>query len=62
MVGVGVYVDEKMCCAIHFDKKKNMDLLMASIGEDAFANAMTRKGCHPMDFTGRPPYEGCCFY
>ncbi len=54
MGGLMFMVEEKMCCGIHFDKKKNMDLLMARIGEDAFATAMTSEGCHPMDFTGRP--------
>ena len=47
-------VDEKMCCGIHFDKKKNMDLLMARIGEEASVEALRSTGCHPMDFTGRP--------
>lgn len=54
MGGLMFMVEDKMCCGIHFDKKKNMDLLMARIGEDAFANALTQKGSHPMDFTGRP--------
>jgi len=52
--GLCFMVDEKMCCGIHFDKKKNTDLLMARIGEDASVEAMKREGCHPMDFTGRP--------
>jgi len=28
--------------------------LMARIGPDAYDNALTRKGCRPMDFTSRP--------
>lgn len=52
--GLCFMVDDKMCCGIHFDKKKNTDLLMARIGEDASEEAMKRPGCHPMDFTGRP--------
>ena len=52
--GLCFMVDDKMCCGIHFDKKKNMDLLMARIGEDASPNALRQKACHPMDFTGRP--------
>ena len=28
--------------------------LMARIGPDAYEDALTRKGCRPMDFTGRP--------
>ena len=52
--GLVFMVDDKMCCGIHFDKKKNTDLLMARIGEDASEEALKRDGCHPMDFTGRP--------
>ena len=52
--GLCFMVDEKMCCGIHYDKKKETDLLMARIGEAASVNAMERTGCHPMDFTGRP--------
>ena len=52
--GLCFMVEDKMCCGIHFDKKKNTDLLMARIGEEASSNAMKKKGCHPMDFTGRP--------
>ena len=52
--GLCFMVDDKMCCGIHFDKKKNTDLLMARIGEAASEQAMKKPGCHPMDFTGRP--------
>ena len=52
--GLCFMVDDKMCCGIHFDKKKNTDLLMARIGEEASEDAMKKPGCHPMDFTGRP--------
>jgi len=51
--GLCFMVDDKMCCGIHYDKKKETDLLMARIGEDASVEAMQREGCHPMDFTGR---------
>jgi len=62
MMGGLVYmVDEKMCFGIHFDKKKNMDLMMARIGEDASEKALKEEGCHPMDFTGRP-MKGYVFY
>ncbi len=54
MGGLCFMVDDKMCCGIHFDKKKEMDLLMARIGTDAMDEAMKREGCLPMDFTGRP--------
>ncbi len=52
--GLCFMVDDKMCCGIHWDKKKETDLLMARIGEEASEEAMKRTGCHPMDFTGRP--------
>ena len=32
MGGLCFNVNEKMCCGIHFDKKKQLDLLMARIG------------------------------
>lgn len=54
MGGLCFMVDDKMCCGIHFDKKRQTDLIMARIGEDASSAAMKREGCHPMDFTGRP--------
>ncbi|MEL7422416.1 MAG: TfoX/Sxy family protein [Bacteroidota bacterium] len=54
MGGLVFMVDDKMCCGIHFDKKKEMDLLMARIGPEASTEALERVGCHPMDFTGRP--------
>ena len=52
--GLCFMVDDKMCCGIHYDKKKQTDLLMARIGEEATSDALQREGCHPMDFTGRP--------
>lgn len=54
MGGLCFMIDDKMACGIHFDKKKNTDLLMARIGEDASMEYKDRLGCHPMDFTGRP--------
>ena len=52
--GMLFMVNDKMFCGMHFDKKKQTDLLMARIGESASLEALKRKGCHPMDFTGRP--------
>jgi len=52
--GLVFMMDDKMCCGIHFDKKKNTDLLMARIGNEAYKKSKDREGCHPMDFTGRP--------
>jgi len=54
MGGLCFSLNEKMCCGIHFDKKKNTDLLMVRIGEEASLKALEKEGCHPMDFTGRP--------
>jgi len=54
MGGLCFMVNDKMCCGIHFDKKRKMDLLMARIGEDASPQAMVKEACLPMDFTGRP--------
>ena len=55
MMGGRVFmVNDKMCCGIHFDKKKLTDLLMARIGPSAAEKYKNKKGCHPMDFTGRP--------
>ena len=52
--GLCFMVDDRMCCGVHFDKKKNTDLMMARIGAEATPEALARPGCHPMDFTGRP--------
>ena len=55
MIGGRVFMlNDKMCCGIHFDKKRQMDLLMARIGVTAAKELKHKKGCHPMDFTGRP--------
>lgn len=48
------FVDEKMLCGIHIDKKYGDQLLMARIGEDAYKIESTKEVCLPMDFTGRP--------
>ena len=53
MGGLCFMLNEKMCCGIHFDKKRQIDLLMARIGEEAYIDAIERIGCHHMDFTGR---------
>ena len=54
MGGLCFMVDDKMCCGVHFDKKKQTDLLMARVGEETMQEALTKTGCLPMDFTGRP--------
>src|SRR6266851_6750294 len=48
MGGLCFMVKGKMCV----DVEKNR--LMARIGPDAYEDALTRKGCRAMDFTGRP--------
>ena len=45
MGGLCYMVDDKMCCGIHFDKKKQTDLLMARIGEQSADRVMKRTGC-----------------
>ena len=54
MGGLCFKVDNKMLCGIHIDKKYGDSLLMARIGEDAYAEAIKKDNCLPMDFTGRP--------
>ena len=48
MGGLCFLVKGKMCVGVEKDR------LMARIGPEAYENALTRKGCRPMDFTGRP--------
>ncbi len=48
MGGLTFMVDEKMCIGI---VKNN---LMARVGPDQYVKALSRNGCKPMDFTGRP--------
>jgi len=54
MGGLCYMMNDKMLCGLMFNKKHGMELLMARIGEDAQTEAMQKKGCKPMDFTGRP--------
>ena len=48
MGGLCFMVNGKLCVGV----EKNR--LMARIGPEAYEAALTRKGCCPMDFTGRP--------
>ncbi len=48
------FVDNKMLCGIHIDKKFGDQLLMARIGEAAYETVIDKEECLPMDFTGRP--------
>ncbi|MDX2431411.1 MAG: TfoX/Sxy family protein, partial [Bacteroides sp.] len=40
--------DEKMCVGVMGDT------MMARIGPEVYETSIKRKGCQPMDFTGRP--------
>ena len=46
--GLCYMVDNKMCVGIIKDE------LMTRIGDEKYAEALTRKGCKEMNFTGRP--------
>jgi TfoX/Sxy family transcriptional regulator of competence genes len=48
MGGLCFMVKGKMCVGVEQDR------LMARIGPEAYDAALTREGCRPMDFTGRP--------
>ena len=48
MGGLCYMVDDKMCIGIVKDH------LMARVGPEAYENVLSKKGCKPMDFTGRP--------
>ena len=48
MGGLCFMVDGKMCVGVEKER------LMARIDPAAYENALKRKGCVPMDFTGRP--------
>ena len=48
MGGICYMVNDKMCAGVIDDK------LMARLDPDIYEEAMKRKGCRPMDFTGRP--------
>ena len=48
MGGLCFMVDGKMCVGVEKDR------LMARIDPDVYDEALARRGCTPMDFTGRP--------
>src|SRR5262249_14871345 len=48
MSGLCFMVKGKMCVGVSKSR------LMARIGPEVYDDALTRKGCSPMDFTGRP--------
>ena len=52
--GICFFVDDKMCCGTHFDKKHNQDLLLCRIGEEQYSREIENDDCIPMEFTGKP--------
>jgi hypothetical protein len=48
MGGLCFMVDNKMCLGVE------KDMLMARVGPDVYQQALEKKGCREMDFTGRP--------
>ncbi|MGL1888940.1 MAG: TfoX/Sxy family protein [Reichenbachiella sp.] len=54
MGGLVFFMDDKMLCGIHIDKKFGDTLLMARVGEEAYEEEIKNEACLPMDFTGRP--------
>ncbi|MCB0531374.1 MAG: TfoX/Sxy family protein [Lewinellaceae bacterium] len=47
MGGLCFLVDDKMCIGVHEER------LMARIDPEIYVDALSRKGCREMDFTGR---------
>jgi TfoX/Sxy family transcriptional regulator of competence genes len=48
MGGLACMVNDKMCVGVIDDR------MMARLDPDMYEKALTKKGCRPMDFTGRP--------
>ena len=48
MGGLCYMVDQKMCVGVDKDR------LMARLGPEIYEASLGRKGCQPMDITGRP--------
>ena len=48
MGGLAFMVNNKMCVGVVKNK------MMARIDPDIYEDAITKEGCRPMDFTGRP--------
>jgi len=54
MGGLIFMIDGKMACGVHYDKKKETDLLMVRVGQENYPTLLERDDAMPMDFTGRP--------
>lgn len=52
--GICFMVDDKMCCGTHTDKKSGKEFILCRIGEESYEEALTKEGCIPMEFTGKP--------
>ena len=52
--GLCFMVDDKMCCGLLHIKAKDVDVLMARVGKEAYSKAISKPAAMPMDFTGRP--------
>jgi len=51
--GLCFMVEEKMCCAVLYNKKQETDFLLARVGEEAKEANQNRDGAKPQSFTGR---------
>ena len=51
--GLCFMVDDKMCIGLDQEKSKKQNRVMARIGENAYADALKKRGVRPMTFTGR---------
>lgn len=54
MGGYCFLVDDKMLLGLDIDKKTGFDRLMLRLGEESVETHLKKKGCRPMDFTGKP--------
>ena len=51
--GLCFMVEEKMCCALVYSKKRNTEFLMARAGEEVMNEALQKEGAHGSEFVGR---------
>lgn len=53
MGGLCYMVDDKMLCGLLTSKSDQGNLLMARVGEKAYAKEISKPYCEPMSYTGR---------
>jgi len=53
MGGLVFMVDDKMCIGVKTDKESGGDRLMVRLDKNSPEDYLARKGCHPMDMTGK---------